>query len=71
MRERLGKLTAGDLPKLLPERMRARRIKKGSVAMSSDVISPPVVLFVDDEPSILSALRRLFRPQGLSRAAGG
>jgi len=26
--------------------------------------SPAVVLFVDDEPSILSALRRLFRPQG-------
>jgi response regulator RpfG family c-di-GMP phosphodiesterase len=25
---------------------------------------PAVVLFVDDEPSILSALRRLFRPQG-------
>lgn len=25
---------------------------------------PPVVLFVDDEPSILSALRRLFRPVG-------
>ncbi len=25
---------------------------------------PPVVLFVDDEPSILSALRRLVRPQG-------
>jgi response regulator RpfG family c-di-GMP phosphodiesterase len=25
---------------------------------------PPVVLFVDDEPSILSALRRLFRHQG-------
>lgn len=25
---------------------------------------PPVVLFVDDEPSILSALRRLFRPLG-------
>ncbi|OWQ84130.1 hypothetical protein CDN99_24955 [Roseateles aquatilis] len=25
---------------------------------------PPVVLFVDDEPSILSSLRRLVRPQG-------
>lgn len=32
--------------------------------MNSDVIGPPVVLFVDDEPSILSALRRLFRPRG-------
>jgi putative nucleotidyltransferase with HDIG domain len=26
--------------------------------------SPPVLLCVDDEPNILSALRRLFRPQG-------
>jgi len=26
--------------------------------------APPCILFVDDEPSILSALRRLFRPQG-------
>jgi len=26
--------------------------------------APAVILFVDDEPSILSALRRLFRPQG-------
>jgi putative nucleotidyltransferase with HDIG domain len=26
--------------------------------------SPPTLLFVDDEPSILSALRRLFRPHG-------
>lgn len=32
--------------------------------MSLDVADPPVVLFIDDEPSILSALRRLFRPQG-------
>lgn len=32
--------------------------------MSPDAADPPVVLFVDDEPSILSALRRLFRPQG-------
>lgn len=32
--------------------------------MDSTVPDPPVVLFVDDEPSILSALRRLFRPQG-------
>ncbi len=26
--------------------------------------APPVILFVDDEPSILSSLRRLVRPQG-------
>ena len=26
--------------------------------------APPTLLFVDDEPSILSALRRLFRPLG-------
>lgn len=30
----------------------------------SELISPPTLLFVDDEPSILSALRRLFRPHG-------
>ncbi|MGE5471274.1 MAG: HD domain-containing phosphohydrolase [Bacteroidota bacterium] len=30
----------------------------------SDVLNPATLLFVDDEPSILSALRRLFRPQG-------
>jgi response regulator RpfG family c-di-GMP phosphodiesterase len=32
--------------------------------MDAKVADPPVVLFVDDEVSILSALRRLFRPQG-------
>ncbi|WP_422014615.1 HD domain-containing phosphohydrolase [Roseateles sp.] len=32
--------------------------------MIPDAKALPVVLFVDDEPSILSALRRLFRPQG-------
>ena len=32
--------------------------------MSAEVTEPPVILFVDDEPSILSSLRRLFRPQG-------
>ena len=32
--------------------------------MTSEIAEPPVVLFIDDEPSILSALRRLFRPQG-------
>ncbi|XHS78738.1 HD domain-containing phosphohydrolase [Burkholderiaceae bacterium UC74_6] len=32
--------------------------------MSASDVAPPVVLFVDDEPSILSALRRLFRPEG-------
>jgi response regulator RpfG family c-di-GMP phosphodiesterase len=32
--------------------------------MHPDASEPAVVLFVDDEPSILSALRRLFRPQG-------
>src|ERR1700758_3619182 len=26
--------------------------------------APPTLLLVDDEPSILNALRRLFRPQG-------
>jgi response regulator RpfG family c-di-GMP phosphodiesterase len=30
----------------------------------SEAIAPPTLLFVDDEPGILSALRRLFRPQG-------
>ena len=30
----------------------------------SDALTPATLLFVDDEPSILSALRRLFRPQG-------
>jgi len=30
----------------------------------SDETSAPTLLFVDDEPGILSALRRLFRPQG-------
>lgn len=30
----------------------------------SDTPAPATLLFVDDEPSILSALRRLFRPQG-------
>ena len=28
------------------------------------VAPPPTVLLVDDEPSVLSALRRLFRTQG-------
>lgn len=32
--------------------------------MNTTASDSPVVLFVDDEPSILSALRRLFRPQG-------
>lgn len=32
--------------------------------MSDDTPAPATLLFVDDEPSILSALRRLFRPQG-------
>lgn len=30
----------------------------------SETLAPATLLFVDDEPSILSALRRLFRPQG-------
>lgn len=30
----------------------------------SEEIAPPTLLFVDDEPGILSALRRLFRPHG-------
>lgn len=29
-----------------------------------DDAAPPTLLFVDDEPNMLSALRRLFRPQG-------
>ncbi|MDP1704476.1 MAG: response regulator [Sulfurimicrobium sp.] len=35
--------------------------------------SPPTLLFVDDEPNILSALRRLFRPHGykIHTAEGG
>ncbi|MBV8379172.1 MAG: two-component system response regulator, partial [Paucibacter sp.] len=32
--------------------------------MSTVSSDESVVLFVDDEPSILSALRRLFRPEG-------
>jgi response regulator RpfG family c-di-GMP phosphodiesterase len=32
--------------------------------MNDTVERPLTLLFVDDEPSILSALRRLFRPQG-------
>lgn len=32
--------------------------------MSDQTVEPAVILFVDDEPSILSALRRLFRPLG-------
>jgi response regulator RpfG family c-di-GMP phosphodiesterase len=30
----------------------------------SDQVAPATLLFVDDEPGILAALRRLFRPQG-------
>ena len=30
----------------------------------TEAASPPCILLVDDEPSILSSLRRLFRPQG-------
>jgi response regulator RpfG family c-di-GMP phosphodiesterase len=30
----------------------------------SEAIAPPTLLFVDDEPGILAALRRLFRPHG-------
>jgi response regulator RpfG family c-di-GMP phosphodiesterase len=30
----------------------------------SETLAPATLLFVDDEPSILSALRRLFRPEG-------
>ena len=33
-------------------------------ANASPSSTPPTLLLVDDEPSILSALRRLFRPQG-------
>lgn len=32
--------------------------------MMEDTRPHPTLLFVDDEPSILSALRRLFRPHG-------
>ncbi|MBV8124125.1 MAG: response regulator, partial [Paucibacter sp.] len=34
--------------------------------MSEPSSSVPSILFVDDEPSILSALKRLFRPEGYS-----
>ena len=39
----------------------------------SDTVAAPTLLFVDDEPSILSALRRLFRPEGyrILTAEGG
>jgi response regulator RpfG family c-di-GMP phosphodiesterase len=30
----------------------------------SEALAPPTLLFVDDEPGILSSLRRLFRPHG-------
>ena len=30
----------------------------------SETLTPATLLFVDDEPSILSALRRLSRPHG-------
>jgi len=30
----------------------------------SDNVAPATLLFVDDEPGILSSLRRLFRPHG-------
>ena len=41
--------------------------------MNDDATSPPTILLVDDEPSILSALRRLLRPQGykILMAEGG
>ncbi|MCV2419764.1 HD domain-containing phosphohydrolase [Paucibacter sp. DJ2R-2] len=41
--------------------------------MNDEVASPPTILLVDDEPSILSALRRLLRPQGykILMAEGG
>lgn len=41
--------------------------------MMGETNSPPSLLFVDDEPSILSALRRLFRPHGyrIFTAEGG
>ena len=39
--------------------------------MSPEAAEPPVVLFVDDEPFILSALRRLFRPQGYRMLLAG
>lgn len=34
------------------------------VASAAPATAPATILFVDDEPSILSALRRLFRPHG-------
>jgi response regulator RpfG family c-di-GMP phosphodiesterase len=30
----------------------------------SETLAPATLLFVDDEPGILSSLRRLFRPHG-------
>ncbi len=42
-------------------------------ALQSTSATPPTLLLVDDEPSVLNALRRLFRPQGyrILMAPGG
>ena len=37
----------------------------GGAPPAEDLAAPPTVLCVDDEPHILSALRRLFRPTGI------
>src|ERR1043165_193634 len=49
-----------------------RQVTSGRRQMTEET-AQPVVLFVDDEPSILSALRRLVRPQGyrVLLASGG
>ncbi len=39
--------------------------------LSSSASNPPCLLLVDDEPSVLSALRRLFRTQGYSILQAG
>jgi response regulator RpfG family c-di-GMP phosphodiesterase len=39
------------------------------LASTSSSAPSATVLFVDDEPSVLSALRRLFRPQGYKVSA--
>ena len=36
----------------------------GAAATSDDAGGVPTILLVDDEPSVLSALRRVFRPAG-------
>src|SRR5690349_6464731 len=52
---------APGLPKLASKRTHPPVRPAAGDPMSAEDTEPPVVLFVDDEPSILSSLRRLFR----------